>query len=191
MNKSAQRPFFSGSGTERGGSDPEATLRLIAGLKAPEGLAERVQTYLQAAPSASSRRARILAWPVAWRPENIWLQGNLMRAAAAAAIVAVVVGGGWGIYSRVQPPPPARAISIPPRVSAPGGFSSAGAIRTPQTLNGPIVAHPAVAVPPPVSSSSKHEKQTTIRRAKPAVSKAVVHPIAPAASIQGKPVSRP
>jgi hypothetical protein len=189
MNKSARRPSFSSSGTEPDGNDVEATLRLIAGLAAPEGLAERVQTNLQAARSASARRAPIFAWPVAWRLDNIWLQGTLMRAAAAAAIVTVVVGGGWGIYSRVQPPQPARAIVIPPRVSAQGGFSSAGAIRTPQTLNGPIVAHPVAAASSPARSSDKHEKQTPVRRAKPA--KALAQPFAPAASTQGQPVSRP
>jgi len=67
-----------------------------------------------------------------------------------------VVGGGWGISSRFQPAQPSSAIAIPQRgagqVGQPGqvgqgGFSSAGAMRTPQTLNGPIVAAPAVAHP--------------------------------------------
>jgi hypothetical protein len=164
-----------GSGTS---NDFEATLRLIAGLQPPEGVAERVQAHLQAARSAPSHTERIFAWPVAWRLDHIWLQGNLMRAAAAAAIVSVVVGGGWGIYSRVPPTQPARAITIPPRVSAQGGFSSAGAIRTPQTLNGPIVAHPVAA------ASSQTGKHTMVRRAKPA--KAQAQPVAPAASVQGE-----
>ena len=55
----------------------------------------------------------------------------------------VVAGGGWGVYSRVQQPQPARVIVMPPRLAAPGSFSSAAAIRTPKTLDGPVVANPA------------------------------------------------
>ena len=65
-----------------------------------------------------------------------------MRGAAAAAIVFVVVGGGWGVYLRVQPVQAPKVIAMP-RVSAGGGFSSAGAMRTPQTLNGPVLVTPA------------------------------------------------
>ncbi len=112
----------------------ETTLRLIASLPPPEGLEERVRAGLAAAP----RRGRILAWPAALTPQSAW-----MRSAAAAVIVSVVVGGGWGVYSRVQRPQPARVIVLAPRGPAQGGFASAGAMRTPQTLNGPVVAHPA------------------------------------------------
>jgi hypothetical protein len=66
-----------------------------------------------------------------------------MRGAAAAAIVFVVAGGGWGIYSRVHTAVPAKATAMPPHVGAASGFSSAGAMRTPQTLKGPVVARPA------------------------------------------------
>lgn len=120
----------------------EETLRLIARLPAPEGLEERVQAGLHADRSSEPRTARILDWPVVLRPGSNW-----MRSAAAAAIVFVVVGGGWGVYTRVQQTQPARVIAMPPRVVAPGGFSSAGAMRTPNTLNGPVVAHPVTAKP--------------------------------------------
>jgi hypothetical protein len=116
----------------------EATLRLIAALPAPDGLEDRVVAGLRTAP----RTARILHWPAGLRPTNSW-----MRGAAAAAIVFVVAGGGWGIYTRVQPTQPARVIVMPPRVGATGGFSNAGAMRTPQTLNGPVVANPVAAQP--------------------------------------------
>lgn len=120
----------------------EATLRLIASLPAPEGLAERMQAGLRAATGASGSRARVLAWPEALRSRNGWLQSSLARSAAAAAIAAVVAGGGWGVYSRVQPKQSNRAIIVSPRVAVPGGFSSAGAMRTPQTLNGPVAVRP-------------------------------------------------
>jgi len=111
--------------------DADATLRLIAGLPAPEGLEDRVHARLRSAP----RSARIIEWPSRFRVESPW-----MRSAAAAAIAFVVVGGGWGVYSRVQP---AKVIAMPPHLAAPGGFSNAGAMRTPQTLNRPVLAPPA------------------------------------------------
>lgn len=114
-------------------SPAEETLRLIAKLPAPEGLEERVQTLLDAAP----HRGRVLAWPRTLRRESSW-----MRSAAAAVIVFVVAGGGWGVYTKVEQPRfdpngPARVIVMPARMPATGGFTGAGAIRTPLTLPGP------------------------------------------------------
>jgi hypothetical protein len=54
--------------------------------------------------------------------------------------VFVVAGGGWGVYRHGQLHQPAKVNAAPaPQVAAPaaGGFSSAGAIRTPQTVKGP------------------------------------------------------
>ena len=116
----------------------EETLRLIAGLAAPAGLEDRVHAALRAAP----RRGRVLAWPSNLRLKMV-PESNWMRTAAAAAIVFVVVGGGWGVYTRVQPGQPAKVIAMPPRMPAAGGFSGAGAIRTPQTLPGPAAPQPA------------------------------------------------
>jgi hypothetical protein len=116
----------------------EATLRLIAQLPAPVGFEDRVLAGLNSAP----RTGRLLHWPGILKPTAGW-----MRTAAAAAIVFVVAGGGWGIYSRVQPSASAKAIAMPPHVGAAPGFSSAGAMRTPQTLNGPVVAQSADAQP--------------------------------------------
>lgn len=138
MNPSVQNTFG------KGASRFEETLRLIASAPAPEGLEERVKAKLKAAP----RQARVLSWPARTHRNSNW-----MRSAAAAAIVFVVVGGGWGVYSRVQTAAPARVIGMPPRVSAPGGFSSAGAMRTPQTLNGPVVTH--AAQPPLAKNTSR------------------------------------
>lgn len=118
----------------------EATLRLIAALPAPQGLAERVQLRLAAEP----RTARVLAWPAALRSGSNWMQGgwrssSALRTAAAAAIVFAIAGGGWGVYSRVQPTSSAKVIVMQPRSNANSGFSSANAIRTPQTANGPVL----------------------------------------------------
>jgi hypothetical protein len=140
----------------------EATLRLIASLPAPEGLEDRVQAALHAAP----RKARVLAWPVLRSPQAGWV-----RAAAAATIAFVVAGGGWGVYSHVQPAQPAGAKAVPAHISPQSGFSSAGAMRTPQTLNGPVA--PAVAAQPAHGAlkSPKKPAQAAVNRGKAAEKK--------------------
>jgi hypothetical protein len=136
MNPSPRNPFTPDSVSVYGPGTVEATLRLIATVPAPEGLEDRIQASL----AAATRTARVLPWPVALRSDHGWI-----RAAAAAAIVFVVLGGGWGVYSRVQPGMQSGARVVPIRVASPAsGFSSAGAMRTPQTLNGPIAPAPAV-----------------------------------------------
>jgi hypothetical protein len=112
----------------------EETLRLIANLPSPEGLEERVHKSLRAAP----RAGRVLAWPAGMR-SRVSLTSNAFRTAAAAAIVFVVVGGGWGVYSRVQQVQNGRVVVMPARMTNTGGFSGAGAIRTPETLPGPKI----------------------------------------------------
>lgn len=108
----------------------DATLRLIAGLPAPEGLEDRVKARLQNAPG------NVLHWPLS----GSWIQKTWARGAAAAAIVVVVAGGSWQVYSRVQPKQAQIAI---PRVVGSGGFSSANAVRTPKTLDVPMVTQQA------------------------------------------------
>ncbi len=148
MNSIPQDPKTSTSAS----SPAEESLRLIAGLPAPEGLAERVQTALDAAP----RRGRVLAWPGTLRPASGW-----MRGAAAAAIVFVVAGGGWGVYIRVAQNQPAKVIVMP----APGGFGGAGAIRTPLTLPGPKAP---VEVSPEASPARPRTAKKSVAIAKPA-----------------------
>ena len=125
-----------------GMEEAEATLRLIAELPAPEGLEDRMKAALRAAP----RAGRVLHWPGMPALSRGWLDSALARSVAAAAIVFVVAGGGWSVYLHVQPARTANALAMP-HVAAPGGFSSAGAMRTPQTLNGPVLKHPVVAAP--------------------------------------------
>jgi hypothetical protein len=188
MNHPTQNPiadnFSSGSDSRTG----EDTLRVIANLPAPEGLSDRIQARLLTAP----RTGRVLAWPATlathsgWRrsewtrPE--WMRSEWMRSAAAAAIVVVVAGGGWGVYSRVQQPQSAKVIVLPPHVAAPGSFANAGAMRTPQTLNGPVIAHPVTAQPPVAKTPAKNSAPIVLKPAHPgkfAASKAVVQPAAP------------
>jgi hypothetical protein len=186
MNSSDQNRWIESSGS--GAPDAaefEATLRLIAHLPLPEGLEDRLHATLRAAEHSTTApvRPRILPRPQAARQLNAWIRSSLGRAAAAAAIVLVVVSGGWGIYSRVQPPQTAKTIVPPPRMSASGGLSSAGAMRTPKTLNGPMVAHPATASQPArPAGQSKRAPSTPLRRAKAAAAaKSIAPPVAPAA----------
>jgi hypothetical protein len=150
----SQNVFGSNSNSQTAG-DAEATLRLIAGLKAPQGLEERVITGLRSAPPSG----RVLGWPSLLNRNESWL-----RSAAAAAIVTIVVGGGWGIYKRIQPD---TAVVAQPRVTPAAGFSNAGAVRVPQTLPTPEVAQPALAEPVqpvPVVKTSDKPAQTAQRR---------------------------
>lgn len=112
----------------------EATLHVITRVHIPEGIEDRVHATL----SGALRHARVLGWPGA---EGIW-RAAWLRAAAAAAIVVVVAGGGWGIYTHVQHESGKMAIVPVPAIPASAGFSSAGAIRTPQTVQGPVLTTP-------------------------------------------------
>jgi hypothetical protein len=118
-------------------ADVDVTLRLLANVNAPEGLEERVHATLR---RTSRSGGRVIEFPGRRASDSVWV-----RTAAAAAICFVVVGGGWGVYSRVQT---ARVIAMPSHLGAPGnGFSNSNAIRTPQTLNGPVINHPAATQP--------------------------------------------
>jgi hypothetical protein len=150
MKYPVQDGFPNDSGSGLGSA--ESTLRLIAALPAPAGLEERVNAGLH----VRQRTGRVLAWPAVLRFDSAWV-----RTAAAAAIVSVVVGGGWGIYAHVQPSQSAKGVAAPPHVASPvGGFSSAGAMRTPNTLNGQVVALPATAQKQPVKAGGNITART-------------------------------
>jgi len=160
-------------GRDGSGGFVEESLRVIARLPAPEGLEERVIAGVRA--GGARRGARILHFPAALRPGRSW-----MRGAAAAAIVFVVAGGGWGIYSRVQKPQAAKVISMPVRVAAPGGFSNAGAMRTPNTLNGPVVMHPATPKTAQAGAAAQTGKKASRKAALTGPGKTAVQPVAAA-----------
>jgi hypothetical protein len=176
-----QNSFVSDSVSGVAPSTVEDTLRLIASLPAPVGLEDRIQAGLRASLLSQPHKARVLAWPAALRPGRNWMHSSMVRSAAAAAIVMVVAGGGWGVYSRVQPRPAARVIVLAPRPAVSGGFASGGAMRTPQTLNGPVLTHPATAVQTPAKAAVRPAKK--LRRVQPATEagKAATQPAAPVA----------
>ena len=137
-------------GTENNSTRPgeaEATLRLIAGLPAPGGLTERVKSRLQSASGAAARSGgRLLQWPAqaGAMPMQASPVRDWMRGAAAAAIVGVVTGGAWWISASVAPASGGSAVSAPVSVHRAGGFANAGAVHTPDTLNGPVLTHEQV-----------------------------------------------
>ena len=135
MNRTRDNHFASKN--ESGAGDPEDTLRLIANLPSPKGLEERVKDALR----TGSGSANVVSWPTELIGGRVWGNNPWARGAAAAAIVVVVAGGSWGVFSRVQPTAAPKAIALP-HVQTSGGFSNAGAMRTPQTLNGPQVKNP-------------------------------------------------
>ena len=133
MNLSSYDP--KSDNTEHGGATHpmDATLRLLANLSVPEGIEDRIHAKLRTAP----RKGRLLSWPTG-------IHTGWMRSAAAAAIVVIVGGGGWGVYSHIErPQQPAKLIVVPANGPSGGGFSSAGAMRTPQSLNRPVIKHTA------------------------------------------------
>ena len=150
----------------------EESLRVIARLPVPEGLEERVIAGVRAGAggAGAERGARILEFPAAWG--SSW-----MRGAAAAAFVFVVAGGGWGVYSRVPRPQAAKVITLPARVTAPGGFSSAGAMRTPNTLNGPVAPVQVIAVQGQTGAKAQSVKKSN-RKVAPGGNKSAVQPVA-------------
>jgi len=153
MNVNAHNSLgSSGSGIDRANTGEE-TLRLIAGLPAPQGLEERVHEALRTVP----RQGRVLAWPMVLRADAAWV-----RATAAAAIVMIVAGGGWGVYSRIQPWQPAKGLAAPARVGAMGEFSGADAKRSPQSLQLPVVSAPAKSAVPHPSQKKTHKKGAAV-----------------------------
>lgn len=147
----------------------DETLRLISHAPVPAGLTERVHAALLEAAPRKAAPARVLAWPVASRSPATWTGSGWMRAVAAAAIVFVVAGGGWGVYQRVERPT-AKVVVMPvAQPAAGGGFSSAGAIRTPQTVTGPVLAQPAATVSGKKSARKKARKITPAQSAAPNV----------------------
>jgi hypothetical protein len=175
MNSNPHNP----SNNESASGSGEETLRLIARLPAPEDLEVRVHAGLRAAPERGphrrmlvagvSSRGRVLAWP-----KSLDLQSGWMRTAAAAAIVFVVAGGGWGVYMHVQQHLPAKVIAMPARMPAAGGFSSAGAMRTPDTLPGPTVPHPVKTQPAERETAKKLPVRSTAT--KPAAARPMHEP---------------
>lgn len=96
---------------------PEDTLRLLAQVAPPTGLAERIETRLSSARLIEAEPVRQRWWQVSFLTA-------FPRTAAASLILCAVIGGGIGLYQSHKSstlPPPVRFSS--------GGMGAAGAIR--------------------------------------------------------------
>lgn len=153
-------------------SPAEETLRLIASLPAPQGLADRVHVGLRSAP----HNGRIVMWRGPLSPGGGWMYSSMLRGAAAAAIVCVVAGGGWRIYSHVHPADSAKVLDLAAPASPAKAFSNAGAKRVPETLQGPVISHPVA----PPAELNVVDKTPAERKAGPLVK-----------AMKKKPASRP
>jgi hypothetical protein len=150
MNQDFQNPNNVGNG------EGEETLHLIARLPAPAGLEGRIHHALRAT-VRTPQAGRVLVWPL---PASMGGAAGRewMRAAAAAAIAFLIAGGGWGVYSRVQPRT-AGPLMLTPH-AAPGGFAGANAVRTPETINGPVVNNPVSSGPDSSSKVAAHPAES-------------------------------
>jgi hypothetical protein len=130
----------------RKSSNAEEILRQVARLSAPEGLEERLTAQLRAAmrstPSSSGIAVRLNAVLRGW--QFFFMESQPLRAAAAVAIAAAVLGGGWTLARQTAPADMARHQQPvqPMQLSTPssGGFSTAGTMRVPETLQGPVIS---------------------------------------------------
>ncbi len=124
--------------------DPESTLRLLAQLPPPHGLADRVHRRLQEAP----------------KPAGFWSQWMPVRRIqfAGAAVVVLALGlSSWSIYETRQHAnlTPAAAQSPASQTPAPqpaSGLSTAGAERRPASIK-PIKVPPAPKKKPSAAKS--------------------------------------
>lgn len=133
MNLSPYDPKSENGGQGSEKHPVDATLRVLANLSVPEGIEDRIHAKLRTAP----RKGNLLSWPIS-------IHTGWVRSAAAAVIVLAVGGGGWGVYSHIErPQQPGKVVAVPANGSTGGGFSSAGAMRTPQSLNRPVIKHTA------------------------------------------------
>jgi hypothetical protein len=133
------------------------TLHLLTQVEPPKGLAERVQSRLEDEPRRRTHRGLLHLFD----PLTPW--GNWMRGLAAAAIVAILAGGCWEVFSRSHAPAvtPSASLAAPSTTTTGNGFTSAGAVRKPQTLDGPL-ARPEN---DPAKSAVKAKKNTPKERA--------------------------
>jgi hypothetical protein len=124
--------------------DPEATLRLLAQIPPPQGLADRVHRRLAAAPAPAPR-----FW-------SLWLPAQRLQFAAAALLVTALAASSWTIYENRQHTTPAARTTAPqppsPQPSDASSFTPAGAERLPASLK-PIKVPPAPKKKPSATKS--------------------------------------
>lgn len=110
----------------------DATLRLLAQVEVPEGLADRVKARL-----ARSTSGNVVEWPREQSVGAEWL-----RRAAAAAIFLAVSGGSWAVYTTANGALDTARRGTAPAVlpsQQPGDFGTAGTMKKTNPLMAPVV----------------------------------------------------
>jgi len=127
----------------------DETLHLLAQAEIPAGLEVRLKANLRKAAS-EPRPAKVLSWPQSGNAAIANVASSAFgwhRAVAAIFLAAAILGCAWSVLWQQK----TRSASIEQshpmvRPLPAGGFSNAGAMRTPRTLEGPMAgpeAHPA------------------------------------------------
>lgn len=129
--------------------DPEATLRLLAQLPPPNGLADRVHRSLANAPGPSAASG---FWSL-WRPVH------RLQFAAAAVLVTAMAASSWTILASRHPATPATKAVAPAPAPQPSAFSTAGAEHRPSTLK-------PIKVPPPPKASAVPGKKPSAAKSR-------------------------
>jgi hypothetical protein len=119
--------------------EPEETLRLVARLPPPTGLADRVHSRLERIPAAPHRSF--------W---TLWMPVQRLQLAGAALLVLAIAGSTWTVRHARS----GHAQVVQPAAQGPA-FGSAGAERHPSSLT-PIKAPPPAPRKKPSASRMKH-----------------------------------
>ncbi len=121
------------------GSDPEATLRLLAKMPAPDGLADRVHRRMAHAQAEPQRKF--------WRG---WMPTRPLQLAAAGLIVVATAASTWSFYQGHHRVPDAARTTpavVAPTTTDASGFLTSGAERHPASLK-------PIKVPPPAKKKA-------------------------------------
>lgn len=132
MSNSNMDVITGGAAATRAGEEFDRTLRLLAQVEVPEGLAARVKARLHEAAGGN-----VIEWPRTVSTGGIWL-----RRAAAAAIAIAVGGGSWAIYSAANGALEAARKGAVPAVlpsRQQGDFGTAGSMKKANPLMAPRV----------------------------------------------------
>jgi hypothetical protein len=123
--------------------EADQTLRMMAKLPPPEGLADRVHVRLrsQQAGLESNRKRSWFAL----------LAGPRWQFATMALVFAALAGGGWNVYRLNH----SQVLVAPPHQAAPGGFDSSHEMHVPPTL-APIHVPPAPKKKPAAGRNGSH-----------------------------------
>jgi len=145
----------------------DEALKALTCQQAPEGLEDRIEARLRQALAAERTHTSLLQrlqLKFAELSEGLqanWMQSNALRGSMAVLLAALVIGSGYQIANRSNTAQsPALAPTAP---QSNGGFNSAGAVRTPHTIDGPLLpteTPAANAAQPQVASAAKAKPAT-------------------------------